>query len=262
MSCSLRNGEEPTNDRRKRSAFRALCWAHCYLRARLRPPRRVTNPRRPGADGARRGGRIYVRINGNLDGPNPPIVLAHGGPGGTHASVMEALELSDARAVILYDQLDSGRSDQPNNPANWRVGRFVDELEAIRIALNIRRWYVLGHSWGGTIALEYGARRPVGLAGVVLASPLVSTRSWIADAKILVAQLPEADQRTLAACDGPGPPPDSACALATTQFYSRFNGREPASAARIAYRHPQDRGSIRVSTKRCGARASSSRPAR
>lgn len=188
------------------------------------------------------GGRIYVRINGNLDGPNPPIVLAHGGPGGTHAGLMDALELSDSRAVILYDQLDSGRSDQPNNPANWRVGRFVDELDAIRAALGIRRWYVLGHSWGGTIALEYGARRPVGLAGVVLASPLVSTRSWIDDAKILVARLPEADQRTLAACDRPGPPPVSTCALATTQFYSRFNRREPASAARIAYRNPQDRG--------------------
>ncbi len=188
------------------------------------------------------GGRIYVRVNGKLDGRNPPIVLAHGGPGGTHAGLLDALELADTRAVILYDQLDGGRSDRPNNPANWRVDRFVDELDAIRIALGIRRWYVLGHSWGGTVALEYGARRSAALAGVVLASPLISTRSWIADANVLVAQLPEQDQRTLAACDGANPPPASACELATTQFYSRFNGREPASTARKAYRNPKDRG--------------------
>ena len=190
-----------------------------------------------------KGGRIFVRVNGKLDGPNPPIILAHGGPGSTHAGLLDALELSDQRAVILYDQLDSGRSDQPNNPANWRVDRFVDELEAIRVALGVTRWYVLGHSWGGTIALEYGARRSAALAGVVLASPLISTRSWLLDANALVAKLPLQDQATIHACEGVKPPPVSACELATAQFYSRFNSREPASPARQAYRkNPQDRG--------------------
>lgn len=116
------------------------------------------------------GGRIYVRINGRIDGPKPPIVVIHGGPGGTHGPLMDAVELSDDRAVILYDQLDSGRSDQPNNPANWTVSRFVNELDAIRTALGIKHWYVFGHSWGGTIALEYGARKPAALAGLILAS--------------------------------------------------------------------------------------------
>ena len=55
-------------------------------------------------------------------GPRPPVVFLHGGPGGTHAAYLDALALADERAVILYDQLDSGRSDRPNNPANWTVG--------------------------------------------------------------------------------------------------------------------------------------------
>ena len=108
------------------------------------------------------GGRVYVRVDGDLAGARAPIIMAHGGPGGTHASFLEALALAGERAVILYDQLDSGRSDHPNNPANWRVSRFVDELEAIRAALGVARWHMLGASWGGTIALEYGARRPAG----------------------------------------------------------------------------------------------------
>ncbi len=177
------------------------------------------------------GGRVYVRINGDLSGPRPPIVFIHGGPGGTHRSYLEALALTDQRAVILYDQLDSGRSDRPNDPANWTVSRFTDEVEAIRIALGVRRWHVCGHSWGGTVALEYGARRPAALAGLILASPLISTRSWIADADILRTRLPADVQATLKSCDAPAPPPMAICDAATGVFYGQFNGREPASAA-------------------------------
>ncbi len=92
------------------------------------------------------GGRIYVRVDGDLASPRAPIVMIHGGPGGTHAAFLEALALADERAVILYDQLDSGRSDRPNDPANWRVARFVDELEAIRDALGIARWRLPGRN--------------------------------------------------------------------------------------------------------------------
>jgi len=176
------------------------------------------------------GGRVYVRVNGRLDGPRPPIVMIHGGPGGTLASFLNALALADERAVILYDQLDSGRSDHPNNPANWTVKRFTDEVDAVRRAVGVRRWHVLGASWGGTIALEYGARRPRELAGLVLASPLVSTRSWIADANVLRAQLPPDVQAMLKQCD-PSAPVTPACQQATDVFYANFNRRDPATAA-------------------------------
>jgi proline-specific peptidase len=184
------------------------------------------------------GGRVYVRVNGRLDGARPPVIFIHGGPGGTHAAYLDALALADERAVILYDQLDSGRSDHPGNSANWTVERFTDELDAVRRALGVTRWHVLGHSWGGTIALEYGARRPVALAGLVLASPLVSTRSWIADAGALREQLPAQVQATLKGCDPPRPV-TPACGQATNIFYQNFNGREPRSDGMIAYQNAQ-----------------------
>lgn len=189
-----------------------------------------------------KGGRIYVRTNGTSEPGKLPLVLIHGGPGGTHRGLLDALELADERTIILYDQLGSGRSDHPRDPANWTVGRFVDELEAIRLALGIARWHVAGHSWGGTIALEYGARRPAALAGLVLASPLISTRSWIADANALREKLPPAVQSDLNRCEGAAPPPKALCDAATAAFYARFNRREPPSPAAIAYRHPLDRG--------------------
>jgi proline-specific peptidase len=179
------------------------------------------------------GGRVYVRINGALDGPHLPIVMMHGGPGSSHAAFLNVLSLSTERAVILYDQLDSGLSDHPNNPVNWTVQRFVDEVDAVRRAVGVPRWHVLGHSWGGTVALEYGARRPSELAGLVLASPFISTKSWIADANALRAELPAAVQSTLNACGPPGPI-TRACEQATNVFYSNYLVREPRPDA---YQH-------------------------
>lgn len=196
------------------------------------------------------GGRIYVRVNGDPAGPRPPLVIVHGGPGGTHGAYLDALALAGAgegakdggRAVILYDQLDSGRSDWPQNPANWRVERFVDELEHVRRALGVRRWHVLGHSWGGTIALEHGARQPRGLASLILASPLVSTRSWIADANALRGELPPVVRQELARCDTLPAPLPATCDDATGVFYASFNGREPPSDGMRAYRASEGRG--------------------
>ena len=180
------------------------------------------------------GGRVYVRVNGDLAAQRAPIVMIHGGPGGTHAGFLEALPLANERAVILYDQLDTGRSDRPNNPSNWRVSRFVDALEAIRTALRVPRWHVLGASWGGTVALEYGARRPAALAGLALASPLVSTRSWLADASALIQDLPPAIRAELQRCGAlTMAQPPAACDAPTRAFYAAFNRRLPAAPMAI-----------------------------
>jgi proline iminopeptidase/L-proline amide hydrolase len=188
------------------------------------------------------GGRVYVRVNGPLAGPRLPLVMIHGGPGSTHSFALEALALADERAIILYDQLDSGRSDRPEDPRNWTVDRFASELEPIRAALGVPRWHVLGASWGGTIALEYGARRPAALDALILQSPLVSTRSWLADAALLRRGLSAEVQAELVRCEARRPPPRARCDAATDAFYAQYLAREPRSAARTAYAPPGDRG--------------------
>ncbi|WP_410971880.1 alpha/beta fold hydrolase, partial [Salmonella sp. SAL4445] len=81
--------------------------------------------------------------------------------------------LSEERTIVLYDQLDCGDSDKPGAERNWTVERFVAEVDALRSALEIDRCIILGHSWGGLIAVEYAARNPAGLQGAVFASPLI-----------------------------------------------------------------------------------------
>lgn len=167
------------------------------------------------------GGEIYVRINGDLNNGRLPIVLVHGGPGSSHWYFLNATALADDRAVILYDQLDSGRSDCPGDPANWQVERFVDELEAIRAHLGIDRWHVLGTSWGGLVVLEYGARQYKALAGLILQSPLISTAKWLEDANRLKDAMPSEIRDLLYLCDTPGAASEADCARADAAFHHR-----------------------------------------
>jgi proline iminopeptidase/L-proline amide hydrolase len=182
------------------------------------------------------GGRIYVRVNGDLKGPKPPLIMAHGGPGSAHWYFLNATAMAGERAIILYDQLDSGRSDHPGNPKNWRVERFVNELPAIAKALDVTRWHMLGASWGGTIALEYAARRPAELASVIIQSALISTEIWMRDSRQLKDAMPKNVRDILDRCFKPGGPSEEECDKATDAFYARHIIRHEPPPPIAAYR--------------------------
>ncbi len=172
------------------------------------------------------GGIIWVRVNGTIGpGSAPPVIFIHGGPGGTHIGFGGMLSLDDQRPVILYDQLDSGLSDHPEDPANWKVERFVAELEAIREDLGVERWHIVGHSWGSALALEYAAAYPQHTASAVLAGTFLSTRQWIAGTNLLIDELPRETAATIRACEGAAPPGPTICEAATRAFYAAYNGR-------------------------------------
>lgn len=177
-----------------------------------------------------RGGQIYVRVNGDLKGPRAPVICAHGGPGGTHSYYLPSVRMADERAVILYDQLDSGLSDRPNDPANWTVERFVSEVDAIRAALDLPRLHFVGHSWGSTIALEYAARQPGGLKSVTMGSPLISTKSWTKSTLAQLAKLPPAVVKTIDTLEAAGQTADPAYEKAMSVFYRQYAARRSAPA--------------------------------
>jgi proline-specific peptidase len=171
------------------------------------------------------GGKVWVRVNGTIGKGDTPVILIHGGPGGTHVNFGGLLSLADQRPVILYDQLDSGMSDHPGDPANWKPERFVAELEAIRKALGVERWHVIGHSWGSALALEYAARFPEHTASAVLSGTFLSTSHWITGTNLLIRDLPDETAAAIRACEGPTPPAAEVCEPATAAFYAAYNGR-------------------------------------
>ncbi|GLH70867.1 proline iminopeptidase [Geothrix rubra] len=113
-------------------------------------------------------------------GHNPRIklLLLHGGPGATH-EYFEALENwlgAEGIEFIYYDQLGSGDSDRPTDDSLWTIDRFVDEVEQVRQALGLTRddFYLLGHSWGGVLAMEYALKHPQNLKGLIISNMMAS----------------------------------------------------------------------------------------
>jgi proline iminopeptidase len=129
--------------------------------------------------------------------------------------------LSGERPVVLYDQLGCGRSDRPQDVSLWTVPRAVAEVEAVRRALDLDRVHVLGHSWGGFLALAH-ALEHLDVASLVLSSPLVSVAGWMEDAAQLVAGLPASVRRAIVEHEENGTFDAPAYLEATAEFNRRF----------------------------------------
>ncbi len=165
------------------------------------------------------GGRVWYRVIG--DGPGTPLLCAHGGPGATHHYIQSHGILGDERPVILWDQLESGASDKPNDPSLWTLPRFVSEVDSLRAHLGLERVILLGSSWGGALATTYAGGNPAGLVACVLSSPFIHARTWVADNAVHVANLPPHHAEAIARNEAAGTTdaPDYLAALDV--FYAR-----------------------------------------
>ena len=174
------------------------------------------------------GGPVWYKVVGEGDGL--PLLLLHGGPGGTSCGYSLLDHLGDERPVIRYDQLGTGRSGRPNDLGLWTVERYVEELHALRQHLGLDRFHLLGHSWGASLAGAYVlAKGTDGIASVVFSSPLISTPRWIEDANLLRQNLPEDVQGVLNAHEAAGTTDSEAYRQASEVFYERHVYRgEPA----------------------------------
>ena len=93
------------------------------------------------------GGFVWYSVEGH--GDKTPILLIHGGPGGSSCSFTILVnKLSKDRPVIIYDQLGAGKSDHPKDLSLWQVDRFVEELDIVIKTLHFKKVTLLAHSWG------------------------------------------------------------------------------------------------------------------
>ena len=141
---------------------------------------------------------VWVKRVGN--NPDLKLLLLHGGPGATH-EYLEAFDSHLPAAGIeyhYYDQLGSGWSDVPDDPSLWRVERFVDEVEQVRVALGLDRhdFVLYGQSWGGILAIEYALAHGEHLRGLVVSNMMGSAPAYNAYAEEVL--MPRMDQAALA----------------------------------------------------------------
>jgi proline-specific peptidase len=167
------------------------------------------------------GGNVFYEMS-NPDAAGIPLLLIHGGPGGTSCGFgLLDNEIRD-RPVIRYDQLETGRSDRPSLREQWNIAHSVAEIDAIRDALGLDRLHLMGWSWGGSVAAEYVLEGRQDVESVVFSGPLLSTPVWIEDANALVATMPEDLQAVIREHEAAGTFDDPAYLAATDSFYARF----------------------------------------
>ena len=110
-----------------------------------------------------------------------PLIILHGGPGGCVERYEPLEKLADfGIPLIFYDQLGCGYSKVPkNHKISWNFRIFLDEFENLVNYFNLKKYSVLGHSWGGMLALEYVCNfEHKNLEKLVLFSTLPSTKIW------------------------------------------------------------------------------------
>ena len=142
--------------------------------------------------------RVWTKRVGN--NPRIKVLLLHGGPGMTH-EYLEAFDSFLPRAGIeyyYYDQLGSAYSDQPDDPSLWELPRFVEEVEQVRKALKLDKsnFYLLGHSWGGMLALEYALKYQQNLKALIISNMVPSIPAYSRYATDVL--MPAMDQKALA----------------------------------------------------------------
>lgn len=78
--------------------------------------------------------------------------------------------------LVYLDQRGSGESERltPETAKNFTVANLLKDLEAVRAHLKLENWFVLGHSWGGMLGLEYVAAFPKMVRGYVHMDGLIS----------------------------------------------------------------------------------------
>ena len=167
----------------------------------------------------------WYRVTGDLTADKAPVFLLHGGPGAAHNYIDAYKHLAEGgRAVIHYDQLGCGNSTLlPDRGGDfWTPQLFVDELENLIDHLGQRRgFHVLGQSWGGMLAAEYGSRQPKGLKSLTIANSPASMALWTREAMRQRREMPQEIQDTLNRHEKAGTYSDPAYQAATMWVYER-----------------------------------------
>lgn len=110
------------------------------------------------------------------------VLLLHGGPGFTHDyfECFEDFLPKEGIEFYYYDQLGVGNSDIPTDTSLWNIPRYVEEVEQVRKGLGLENFYLLGHSWGSMLAMEYLQKYQSHVKAAVLSNMTAGIKSYVA----------------------------------------------------------------------------------
>jgi len=151
--------------------FAALAVTPAY--SQTVAPNAVHHP--PGGYAGTQGGRLWYEI----EGQGEPVLLIAGGPGSSHNYFHPGLSaLSDSFRIVYFDSYGRGRSDRAASASAYTVNRDVEDVDRLRRALGLGRVHLVGHSYGGMVAIAYALAHPGAVKSLTIASAPISGQSW------------------------------------------------------------------------------------
>lgn len=118
---------------------------------------------------------LYVKTYGNAK--DKPVIFLHGGPG-YNAAFFErstAARLADKGFfVIVYDRRGEGRS--PDSAARFTFNEALSDIDSLYKTYRLQKAVLLGHSFGGVLAVKYAEKKPAAVDAIVLADALLDAQ--------------------------------------------------------------------------------------
>lgn len=168
-----------------------------------------------------RGKRLYFRRIG--EPVRGTVLVLHGGPGLTYEYLTPLAGLAVAGyEVVFYDQLGCGQSERPTSYRDYTIESSADDVDLIRRRLNLGRVHLLGHSYGGALALEAALRHPRAWRSLTVSSGFASVQTLWKGLRLRLSQLSPASRRAMLRSDRTGVM-TPASLRATEEFRRRFS---------------------------------------
>jgi proline iminopeptidase len=123
------------------------------------------------------------------EGEGPPLIVHHGGPGLDLTGIEPRLKpLTEELRVICFDHRGTGRSAHPRESEPYHIDKFVDDVSALAKALNLERFALMGHSFGGIVAQQFALANPDSLSHLILVcSP--ASHDYVEDVEAAIPEM-------------------------------------------------------------------------
>ncbi len=154
-----------------------------------------------------RDGSLVVHVRGKPRVDVPPAIVIAGGPGLAWDYLELPKAIADRTALVHVELVGTGASARLADASGYTRARDVADVEAVRAHFRVDRVVLVGHSYGGFVALEYALAHPDRVAGLVLYDTAASSgeelwediranlqtrahEAWFADASMAFSGLP------------------------------------------------------------------------